>query len=58
MRPSHWAWYAYNLLNDLAEEILAQTDVKGFPIVSADGKNILMGFIDRSELRYVLGTLE
>ena len=47
-----------DLLSDLAEEILAQTDVKGFPIVSADGKNILMGFIDRTELRYVLGTLE
>ena len=58
MRPSHRDRYAYILLNDLAEEILAQTDVKGFPIVSADGKNILMGFIDRTELRYVLGTLE
>ena len=38
-----------------SEDILANTEVKGFPVISADGKNILMGFIDRSQLRYVLG---
>ncbi|KAI0645842.1 Cl-channel protein [Trametes meyenii] len=36
------------------ESILTSTDVKGFPIVSADGQRTLMGFIDRTELRYVL----
>ncbi|OBZ70692.1 hypothetical protein A0H81_09370 [Grifola frondosa] len=37
------------------EERLAATDVKGFPIISIDGNRTLMGFIDRTELRYVLG---
>ncbi|KAI0779526.1 Cl-channel protein [Fomes fomentarius] len=36
------------------ERILAKTDVKGFPIISADSRRILMGWIDRSELLYVL----
>ncbi|KAI0823388.1 Cl-channel protein [Trametes gibbosa] len=36
------------------EIILANTDVKGFPIISADGSRTLLGFIDRSELRYLL----
>ena len=39
----------------LAEDRLKATDVKGFPVVSADGRNLLIGYIDRSELRYVLG---
>lgn len=34
---------------------MEQTDVKGFPIVSADRGQTLTGYIDRSELRYVLG---
>lgn len=34
--------------------MLSSTDVKGFPIVSADGSLTLVGYIDRSELRYVL----
>ena len=29
--------------------------MKGFPVVSADGKRILLGFIDRTDLRYVFG---
>jgi chloride channel 3/4/5 len=29
--------------------------MKGFPIVSADGSLTLVGWIDRSEIRYVLG---
>ncbi|KAF8236060.1 Cl-channel protein [Tricholoma matsutake] len=36
------------------EAILGSTDVKGFPIVSSDGQRTLVGFIDRTELRYVL----
>ncbi|THH01086.1 hypothetical protein EW026_g1533 [Hermanssonia centrifuga] len=36
------------------EETLANTDVKGFPIVSTDSRNRLMGYIGRTELRYVL----
>lgn len=39
----------------LAEDRLKATDVKGFPVVSADEVSILIGYIDRSELRYVLG---
>jgi chloride channel 3/4/5 len=35
--------------------MLSSTNVKGFPIVSADGSLTLVGYIDRSELRYVLG---
>ncbi|KAH9858868.1 Cl-channel protein [Lenzites betulinus] len=34
--------------------ILDHTDVKGFPIISADGNRTLLGFIDRTELLYVL----
>jgi len=29
--------------------------VKGFPIVSGDGSLTLVGYIERSELRYVIG---
>ncbi|KAH9839164.1 Cl-channel protein [Rhodofomes roseus] len=36
------------------EERLKTSDVKGFPVVSADGTNTLIGYIDRAELRYVL----
>ncbi|KAH9920115.1 chloride channel [Fomitopsis serialis] len=36
------------------EERLKTTDVKGFPVVSADGNHILLGYIDRVELVYVL----
>ncbi|KZT71767.1 hypothetical protein DAEQUDRAFT_723852 [Daedalea quercina L-15889] len=36
------------------EERLKTTNVKGFPVVSADGQDVLIGYIDRSELRYVL----
>ncbi|TEB30350.1 voltage-gated chloride channel [Coprinellus micaceus] len=36
------------------ETILSNTDVKGFPIVSADGALTLVGYIERSELRYVI----
>jgi len=36
------------------EALLSTTDVKGFPIVTADGALTLTGYIDRSELRYVV----
>ncbi|KAH6914393.1 voltage-gated chloride channel [Coprinopsis sp. MPI-PUGE-AT-0042] len=36
------------------ESLLSRTDVKGFPIVTADGALTLVGYIDRSELRYVI----
>ena len=39
----------------LAEARMEQTDVKGFPIVSADDKRVLLGYIGRGELRYVVG---
>ncbi|EMD33680.1 hypothetical protein CERSUDRAFT_67832 [Gelatoporia subvermispora B] len=37
------------------EQYMANTGVKGFPIISNDGKNTLMGYIERTELQYVLG---
>ena len=39
------------------ESLLSSTDVKGFPIVSSDGALALVGYIHRSEIRYVLGEL-
>ncbi|KAF9484426.1 voltage-gated chloride channel [Pholiota conissans] len=36
------------------ESILSSTEYKGFPIVSSDGSLTLVGYIDRSEIRYVL----
>ncbi|KAL0956839.1 hypothetical protein HGRIS_002951 [Hohenbuehelia grisea] len=36
------------------EEALASTNVKGFPIISADESHTLVGYIGRTELRYVL----
>ncbi|EJD02821.1 uncharacterized protein FOMMEDRAFT_107818 [Fomitiporia mediterranea MF3/22] len=36
------------------ENQLEQTDVKGFPIVSADDRFHLLGYIGRNELRYIL----
>ncbi|KAL5631205.1 hypothetical protein ACGC1H_006896 [Rhizoctonia solani] len=37
------------------EEKLEHTSVQGFPIVSTDSQRILMGYIGRTELRYVIG---
>jgi len=39
------------------EALLASTDVKGFPVVAGDGSKNLTGFIDRTEVRYVLERL-
>lgn len=37
------------------EQIMLDTDVKGFPVVSADSERLLLGYIGRAEIRYVLG---
>ncbi|KAG6900728.1 hypothetical protein C0993_003754 [Termitomyces sp. T159_Od127] len=39
------------------EDLLEATNVKGFPIESSDGLRHIIGYIGRTELRYVLGTL-
>lgn len=39
------------------ESHLSSTNFKGFPIVSSDGSLTLVGYIDRSEIRHVLGKL-
>lgn len=37
------------------EEILSSTTVKGFPIIHSELQRTLVGYIGRTELRYVLG---
>ncbi|KAH7339880.1 Cl-channel protein [Rhizoctonia solani] len=37
------------------EEKLEHTSVQGFPVVSADSQKVLIGYIGRTELRYVIG---
>ncbi|CAE6458794.1 unnamed protein product, partial [Rhizoctonia solani] len=37
------------------EEKLEHTSVRGFPVVSTDSQKILIGYIGRTELRYVIG---
>ena len=37
------------------EDVLASTDVKGFPILASGSSKALSGYIGRTELRYVLG---
>ena len=39
------------------ESLLSSTNVKGFPIVSSDGALTLFGYIDRNDIRHVLGEL-
>lgn len=41
--------------NALTEKFLDDATVQGFPIVSTDAKRTLLGYIERQELRYVLG---
>ncbi|RDB25505.1 hypothetical protein Hypma_007512 [Hypsizygus marmoreus] len=36
------------------EALLSSTDVKGFPIISSDGLRNIVGYIGRTELRYVI----
>ncbi|KAI5120350.1 hypothetical protein M0805_009425 [Coniferiporia weirii] len=45
---------ASGLCVEEVEERLQQSNVKGFPIISADHRCLLLGYIGRSELRYVL----
>ncbi|PAV18791.1 voltage-gated chloride channel [Pyrrhoderma noxium] len=40
-------------INDI-EHKLQQSDVKGFPIVSNEQRRLLLGYIGRNELRYIL----
>jgi chloride channel 3/4/5 len=37
------------------EEELSRTDAKGFPIVTPDARQVIMGYIGRMELRYLMG---
>jgi len=37
------------------ESLLVSKDVKGFPIVSADAPRKLVGYINRTDIRYLLG---
>ena len=46
-----------SLLSTQLDSLLSSTNVKGFPIVSSDGALTLVGYIDRSEIRHVLGEL-
>ena len=39
----------------ILEEILDNTTVKGYPIISTDTRRTLLGYVDDRELRYVLG---
>lgn len=39
----------------IAEDALANESVQGFPVISNDEKHLLMGYIGRTELRYVVG---
>ena len=39
------------------DSLLSSTDVKGFPIVTSDGALTLVGYIERNEIRHVLGEL-
>ncbi|KAI0081975.1 Cl-channel protein [Panus rudis PR-1116 ss-1] len=36
------------------EELLSQTEVKGFPVVTADSSRTLLGYIERNDIRHVI----
>ncbi|KIJ60010.1 hypothetical protein HYDPIDRAFT_99474, partial [Hydnomerulius pinastri MD-312] len=46
--------YASGMSVNDVEDVLASTDVKGFPIVASKSSRALAGYIGRTELRYVL----
>jgi chloride channel 3/4/5 len=46
-----------SLFSAQLDSLLSSTNVKGFPVVSSDGALTLVGFIDRSDIRHVLGEL-
>ena len=54
-------WMTWNLISQnstlalSSEHILRQSDVKGFPIVSNGQTRLLLGYIGRNELRFIIG---
>lgn len=38
----------------MTEAKLESTDVQGFPIISPDAAKVVLGYIGRTEIRYVL----
>jgi chloride channel 3/4/5 len=40
------------------EDLLSRTEAKGFPIVTPDSRQLIMGYIGRAELRYLIGKLQ
>lgn len=45
---------ASGVIKCVTEDLLDNTKVKGFPIVSNDERRLLMGYIGKTELRYVI----
>ncbi|KAG2101302.1 chloride channel [Suillus discolor] len=46
--------FASGMIVSDVEQLLASTDVKGFPIVTSESSRTLVGYMGRTELRYVL----
>jgi len=44
-------------LNLCAEHRLGEADVQGYPVIASNGSNMLVGYIGRSEIRYIIGKL-
>jgi chloride channel 3/4/5 len=42
-------------LTDSIEHLLANSQCRGFPVVSSDEKRTLLGYIERTEMRWVIG---
>jgi chloride channel 3/4/5 len=47
--------HVYALINHFAEDLLANTQYKGFAVVSTEEKGILLGYIERTEMQWVIG---
>ncbi|KAH7889103.1 chloride channel [Phlebopus sp. FC_14] len=56
MRKDLSILYASGMRVGDIEDILASTDVKGFPIIASKSSPTLVGYVGRTELRYVLVT--
>jgi len=55
-----WVWKGTcprQLIFASTDRKLESSTVQGFPIVSSDSQRALLGYIGRTELRYVLGQL-
>jgi len=39
------------------EQRLGEADVQGYPVIASNGSNMLVGYIGRSEIRYIIGML-